>query len=83
MPTELILPGTAGAPLPVFSEVGGVAERAGVAGLILTHYLPAEPDAIAAGDWSRRAAQGFSGQTTAGFDGLRTMLPRSPAARAG
>jgi len=28
------------------SEVGGVAQRAGVHELILTHYLPAEPDAI-------------------------------------
>jgi ribonuclease BN (tRNA processing enzyme) len=65
------------------TEVGGVAERAGAGELILTHYLPAEPDAIAAADWSSRAGEGFSGRTTAGFDGLRVVLPRSPAARAG
>ncbi len=41
------------------TEVGGVAERAGAGELILTHYLPAEPDAIAAADWSRRAARGL------------------------
>jgi ribonuclease BN (tRNA processing enzyme) len=61
------------------AEVGGVAERAGVGELILTHYLPADLDAIAAADWSRRAAVGFSGRTTAGFDGLRRVLPRGSA----
>jgi ribonuclease BN (tRNA processing enzyme) len=65
------------------TDVGGVAERAGVGELILTHYLPAEPAAISAADWARRAGQGFRGRTTAGFDGLRVTLPRSPAARAG
>ena len=95
MATELVLLGTAGAPLPVagrgftgaaldrmaalhtdVSQVGGVAERAGVGELILTHYLPAEPDAITAAQWAGRAGQGFSGQTTAGHDGLRRTLPR-------
>jgi ribonuclease BN (tRNA processing enzyme) len=57
------------------TEVGGVAERAGARELILSHYLPAEPDAITAADWARRAAHGFSGTTTAGHDGLRRMLP--------
>jgi ribonuclease BN (tRNA processing enzyme) len=65
------------------TEVGGVAERAGVGELILTHYLPADPAAIGAADWSRRAGQGFGGRTTAGYDGLRAALPRSPAARTG
>jgi ribonuclease BN (tRNA processing enzyme) len=57
------------------TEVGGVAERAGARELILSHYLPAEPDAITAADWARRAAHGFGGTTTAGHDGLRRMLP--------
>ena len=61
------------------TQVGGVAERAGVSELILTHYLPAEPEAISAADWAGRASAGFSGVTTAGHDGLRRMLPR-PAA---
>ena len=56
------------------SKVGGVAERARVGELILSHYLPAEPDAITDADWSRRAGQGFSGTTTAGHDGLRRTL---------
>ncbi|MGB6576895.1 MAG: MBL fold metallo-hydrolase [Streptosporangiaceae bacterium] len=58
------------------TEVGSVAERAGVHELILSHFLPAEPDAIPAADWAERAGQGFSGRTTAGRDGLRRTLPR-------
>jgi ribonuclease BN (tRNA processing enzyme) len=58
------------------SEVGSVAERAGVHELVLTHYLPAEPDAISDVEWAERARQGFKGTTTAGRDGLRRMLPR-------
>ena len=58
------------------SEVGGVAERARVSELILSHYLPAGPDAITEADWAQRAGQGFSGTTTAGRDGLRRTLPR-------
>jgi ribonuclease BN (tRNA processing enzyme) len=57
------------------TEVGGVAERARVRELILSHYLPAEPDAITDADWTQRAGQGFSGITTAGRDGLRRTLP--------
>ena len=57
------------------SQVGGVAERAGVGELILSHYLPPEPGAISDEDWARRAGRGFSGITTAGRDGLRRALP--------
>jgi ribonuclease BN (tRNA processing enzyme) len=60
------------------SEVGGVAERAGVGHLILNHYLPAEPGAITEEEWAARAGRGFSGRTTAGFDGLRRKLAGSP-----
>jgi ribonuclease BN (tRNA processing enzyme) len=56
------------------TEVGGVAERAGVDELILTHYLPAEPDAITDTKWAQRAGEGFSGTTTAGHDGLRRVI---------
>jgi len=56
------------------ADVGGVAERAGVRELILTHYLPADPAAISEAEWAQRAAQGFSGTTTAGRDGLRRTL---------
>jgi ribonuclease BN (tRNA processing enzyme) len=58
------------------SEVGGVAERARVHELILTHYLPSAPDAITGVEWAERAGQGFSGRTIAGSDGLRRALPR-------
>ena len=64
------------------SQVGGVAERALVRELILSHYLPADPAAITAAEWAQRAANGFSGITTAGYDGLRRTLPwREPAAQ--
>ncbi len=59
------------------TEVGGVAERARVHELILSHYLPADPAAITEADWAERAGQGFSGTTTAGRDGLRRTLPRT------
>jgi ribonuclease BN (tRNA processing enzyme) len=58
------------------SQVGSVAERAGVGELVLTHYLPAEPDAISDEQWAQRASVGFDGRTTAGHDGLRRVLPR-------
>jgi ribonuclease BN (tRNA processing enzyme) len=44
------------------TEVGGVAERAGVRELILSHYLPAEPDAITDAKWAERARQGSAGE---------------------
>jgi ribonuclease BN (tRNA processing enzyme) len=58
------------------TQVGGVAERARVRELILSHYLPAEPGAITDAEWAARAGRGFSGTTTAGRDGLRRTLPR-------
>jgi ribonuclease BN (tRNA processing enzyme) len=57
------------------TQVGDVAQQADVRELILTHYLPADPDAISAGDWARRGGNGFTGTTTAGHDGLRRTLP--------
>jgi ribonuclease BN (tRNA processing enzyme) len=56
------------------SEVGGVAERARVRELILSHYLPADPEAVTEAEWAERAGRGFSGTTTAGRDGLRRVL---------
>jgi ribonuclease BN (tRNA processing enzyme) len=58
-------------------QVGGVAERAGVGQLVLTHFLPAEPDAITEAQWAERAGQGFGGTTIAGTDGLRLPLSAS------
>ena len=62
------------------TQVGGVAERAGVRELILSHYLPAEPDAVTDEEWAGGASQGFSGRTTAGRDGLRRTLPAAVSA---
>jgi ribonuclease BN (tRNA processing enzyme) len=58
------------------TEVGGVAERARVHELILSHYLPAERDAITDAEWAERAGRGFSRTTAAGSDGLHRALPR-------
>jgi len=63
------------------TQVGAVAERAGVRELILSHYLPADPAAVTEAEWVRRGGQGFGGITTAGRDGLRRALP-GPKARA-
>jgi ribonuclease BN (tRNA processing enzyme) len=59
------------------TQVGGVAERARVRELILSHYLPAHPGAVSEAEWARRAGRGFSGTTTAGHDGLRRTLTGS------
>jgi ribonuclease BN (tRNA processing enzyme) len=56
------------------NKIGSVAERAHVGELVLTHYVPAEPDAITEAEWAERARHGFSGKTTAGKDGLRRIL---------
>ena len=56
------------------NEIGSVAERAHVRELVLTHYVPAEPDAITEAEWAERARHGFGGKTTAGKDGLRRIL---------
>jgi ribonuclease BN (tRNA processing enzyme) len=62
------------------TQVGGVAERAQVRELILSHYLPADPAAISDAEWAQRAGRGFSGTTTAGRDGLRRTLKLAPHA---
>jgi len=59
------------------SQVGRVAERAGVGELVLSHYLPADPAAISEAEWAQRAGRGFSGTTTAGRDGLRRTVTRA------
>ena len=56
------------------TEVGGVAERSGVRELILSHYLPADPEEVTDAEWAQRASRGFSGKTSAGHDGLRRVL---------
>jgi ribonuclease BN (tRNA processing enzyme) len=42
--------------------------------LVLSHYLPAEPEAISDEEWAERAGSGFSGRTIAGRDGLRLKV---------
>ena len=59
------------------NDVGSVAERAHVRELVLSHYLPAEPEAISDAEWAERAGRGFSGRTIAGRDGLRRAVSRA------
>jgi len=56
------------------SQVGGVADLAGVRELVLSHFLPADPAAISTTEWAQRVSPGFSGRTIAGYDGLRRPL---------
>jgi ribonuclease BN (tRNA processing enzyme) len=56
------------------NDVGSVAGRARVRALVLSHYLPAEPEAISEEEWAERAGKGFSGTTIAGRDGLRLRV---------
>jgi ribonuclease BN (tRNA processing enzyme) len=58
------------------TQVGSVAERAAVRELILSHYLPGDPEEITDAEWAERASRGFSGKTIAGHDGLRRVLTR-------
>jgi ribonuclease BN (tRNA processing enzyme) len=55
-------------------DVGRVAEQAHVRELVLSHYLPAEPEAISEAEWAARAGVGFRGTTIAGRDGLRRSI---------
>jgi len=57
------------------TQVGGVAERAAVRELILSHYLPAEPDAITDAQWADRAGQGFNGRTKTDVTGKLRAKP--------
>jgi ribonuclease BN (tRNA processing enzyme) len=60
------------------TQVGDVAERARVREPILSHYLPADPAVITEAEWAQRAGYGFSGTTTAGWDGPRRTLHGEP-----
>jgi ribonuclease BN (tRNA processing enzyme) len=51
--------------------------------LILSDYLPADPEAITENEWAQRAWRGFSGITTAGRDGLPRTLGHPPAGDSG
>lgn len=50
------------------TEIGTVAERAGVGTLALTHLVPGLPGARTAQQWHSKAQQGFSGTVVVGAD---------------
>ncbi|MGI5468649.1 MBL fold metallo-hydrolase [Streptomyces sp. CA-132043] len=50
------------------TEVGPIAERAGVDTLVLSHICPADPMAVSSAEWRHRAAKGFSGRVIPGED---------------
>lgn len=50
------------------TEIGPLAEQAGVDTLVLTHLVPANPALVSTGSWQRRAGKGFSGRVVVGED---------------
>lgn len=50
------------------TEVGPIAERAGVDTLVLSHICPADRTKVSPAQWRRRAGRGFSGRVVAGED---------------
>jgi hypothetical protein len=86
--TELVLLGTAGAPLPVAGRRGissalVVGERVfvidcgrGSPSAFADAGLGFPRHAVSEAEWAERAGRGFTGTTTAGRDGLRRTLQR-------
>ncbi|MDQ8705560.1 MBL fold metallo-hydrolase [Streptomyces sp. LHD-70] len=60
------------------TEVGPLAERAGVGTLVLSHIVPADPALVGRGSWARRAGQGFGGRVVVGEDLLSLPLHGLP-----
>ncbi|PZT71329.1 hypothetical protein DN402_05040 [Streptomyces sp. SW4] len=56
------------------SEVGRIAERSGVATLVLNHLVPADTFLVPESSWRRRAQKGFSGRVVVGSDLARIPL---------
>jgi ribonuclease BN (tRNA processing enzyme) len=49
--------------------VGAIAEEAGVATLVLSHFVP-DDDSISDEEWTARAQKGFSGSVISGRDAM-------------
>ncbi|WP_030249426.1 MBL fold metallo-hydrolase [Streptomyces violens] len=58
------------------TEVGPIAEAAGVDTLVLSHICPADPKNVSSAEWRRRAGKGFSGRVIAGEDLQQIPLRR-------
>jgi ribonuclease BN (tRNA processing enzyme) len=56
------------------TDVGGVAEAAGVKTLVLSHLVPSAHSLVSDARWRRRAQAGFSGRVIVGEDKLRLPL---------
>ena len=63
------------------TDVGGVAERAGVGTLVLSHLFPAAHSDVSPSRWRRLAQQGFGGRVIAGEDLMRIPVKRHAHAR--
>ncbi|WP_146074957.1 MBL fold metallo-hydrolase [Streptomyces sp. Ru73] len=59
--------------------IGPLAERCGVATLVLTHLVPADTFLVSDASWRRRAQRGFSGRVVVGNDLDRIPLRRHRA----
>ncbi|MGN6723398.1 MAG: MBL fold metallo-hydrolase, partial [Marmoricola sp.] len=58
------------------TDVGGVAERAGVGTLVLSHLVPAAHSIVSPSSWRRQAQQGFGGRVIVGEDLMRIPVQR-------
>lgn len=58
------------------SDVGGIAQRAGVSVLMLTHFAPSDPAVVSDDSWRQRAQVGYDGQVIVGRDLKQVTLPR-------
>lgn len=56
------------------TEVGPLAQRAGVRTLVLSHLVPADPSLVTKGSWLSRAQKGFRGRVVVGEDLLSLPL---------
>lgn len=55
-------------------DVGRLAEEAGVGMLVLTHFIPADPTAVAPDRWRDAVSMHYSGNLLVGADGVRHPL---------
>ena len=56
------------------TEIGAVAQRAGVKTVVLNHFIPAAANTVSVASWIDRASVGYTGIVIAGVDGIRVAL---------
>lgn len=56
------------------TEVGAVAQRAGVSTLVLSHLVPSNPEWVSDEDYAKLAQTGFDGTVIVGMDLMKIDL---------